>query len=46
MKDSCDTIPAGPDLVVSEGQAVQAGDALTVNPNVGGFGQADTELVL
>lgn len=41
-----DTIPAGPDLIVSEGQEVKSGDALTVNPNVGGFGQADTEIVL
>lgn len=45
-KTVVDTIPAGPDLVVSEGQDVKAGDALTVNPNVGGFGQADTEIVL
>jgi apocytochrome f len=41
-----DTIPAGPELIVSEGQSVNAGDALTNNPNVGGFGQKDTEIVL
>lgn len=41
-----DTIPAGPELIVSEGQSVDAGDALTNNPNVGGFGQKDTEIVL
>ncbi|EHC11660.1 cytochrome f [Fischerella thermalis] len=41
-----DTIPAGPELIVSEGQAVKNGDALTNNPNVGGFGQDDTEIVL
>ena len=41
-----DTIPLGPELIVSEGQAVKAGDALTNNPNVGGFGQADGEIVL
>ncbi|MBD1906009.1 apocytochrome f [Funiculus sociatus GB2-A5] len=41
-----ETIPAGPDLVVSEGQEVKAGEALTNNPNVGGFGQVDTEIVL
>ncbi|QIR40465.1 apocytochrome f [Tolypothrix sp. PCC 7910] len=41
-----DTIPLGPELIVSEGQAVKAGDALTNNPNVGGFGQKDTEIVL
>jgi len=41
-----DTIALGPDLIVSEGQAVKAGDALTNNPNVGGFGQDDGEIVL
>ncbi len=41
-----DTIPLGPELIVSEGQAVNAGDALTNNPNVGGFGQQDAEIVL
>ncbi|WP_298612443.1 cytochrome f [uncultured Thermosynechococcus sp.] len=41
-----ETIPAGPELIVSEGQTVAAGEALTNNPNVGGFGQKDTEIVL
>ncbi|MGL6343388.1 MAG: cytochrome f [Waterburya sp.] len=41
-----DNIPAGPELVVTEGQQIAAGDALTNNPNVGGFGQKDTEVVL
>ena len=41
-----ETIPAGPELIVSEGQQVTAGEALTNNPNVGGFGQKDTEVVL
>lgn len=41
-----DTIPPGPELIVSEGQSVTAGDALTNNPNVGGFGQKDVEIVL
>lgn len=41
-----DTVPAGPELIVTEGQQVAAGDALTNNPNVGGFGQMDTEVVL
>jgi apocytochrome f len=40
------TIPAGPELIVSEGQEVAVGDALTNNPNVGGFGQKDVEVVL
>lgn len=41
-----DSVPAGPELIVSEGQTLKAGDALTNNPNVGGFGQEDTEIVL
>jgi apocytochrome f len=41
-----DKVPAGPELIVSEGQTVKSGDALTSNPNVGGFGQKDTEIVL
>jgi apocytochrome f len=39
-------VPAGPDLLVREGQTVQAEQPLTNNPNVGGFGQAETEIVL
>lgn len=45
-KTAVDTIPVGPELVVSQGQEVQTGEALTSNPNVGGFGQADAEIVL
>ncbi|HEY9624751.1 MAG TPA: apocytochrome f [Crinalium sp.] len=41
-----DKIPAGPELTVSEGQDIAAGAALTSNPNVGGFGQKDAEIVL
>ena len=41
-----DKIPAGPELIVAEGQQIAAGEALTNNPNVGGFGQKDTEVVL
>ena len=41
-----ETIPAGPELIVSEGQEVAANEALTSNPNVGGFGQVDKEVVL
>ncbi|ELR99982.1 Apocytochrome F [Gloeocapsa sp. PCC 73106] len=41
-----DTIPAGLDLVVAQGQQITKGEALTNNPNVGGFGQKDTEIVL
>lgn len=39
-------IPAGPELLVSEGQTIDSGAALTMNPNVGGFGQEDAEIVL
>jgi apocytochrome f len=45
-KEVVDTIPPGPELIIAEGQSVQAGDLLTSNPNVGGFGQKDTEVVL
>lgn len=41
-----ETIPAGPALIVSEGEIVSAGELLTNNPNVGGFGQDDGEIVL
>jgi apocytochrome f len=39
-------IPAGPELIVSNGQSVQPDQPLTNNPNVGGFGQKDVEIVL
>jgi apocytochrome f len=39
-------IPAGPQLIVAQGQQVANGEALTNDPNVGGFGQKDTEVVL
>jgi len=41
-----ESIPAGPDLLVKEGQVVKADQPLTNNPNVGGFGQGETEIVL
>lgn len=44
--DVVDNVLAGPELIVSEGQAIAAGEPLTNNPNVGGFGQKDTEVVL
>lgn len=40
------TVPAGPQLIVSEGDVVTAGQVITDNPNVGGFGQKDVEIVL
>ena len=41
-----ETIPAGPSLVVAVGDMVAAGAPLTNDPNVGGFGQIDAEIVL
>lgn len=41
-----ETVPAGPTLLVAVGDSVEAGAALTNDPNVGGFGQIDTEIVL
>nr|ABV04307.1 cytochrome f [Aneura sp. Shaw 702] len=41
-----DTIPAGPEILVSEGEFVRIDQPLTNNPNVGGFGQSDAEVVL
>ena len=41
-----ETIPVGPQLLVNVGDSVAAGDAITNDPNVGGFGQVDAEIVL
>lgn len=43
---STETVPAGPTLLAAVGDAVVAGAALTNDPNVGGFGQIDAEIVL
>ncbi len=39
-------IPVGPELAVAVGDQVEAGAPLTNDPNVGGFGQLDAEVVL
>ncbi len=39
-------IQVGAELLVNQGDAVEAGKAITSNPNVGGFGQTEKELVL
>jgi len=39
-------VPSGPDLVVKVGDTVTADQPITNNPNVGGFGQGETEIVL
>lgn len=45
-EDVSTSIPPGPELLVKEGDTVKADQALTNNPNVGGFGQGETEVVL
>lgn len=39
-------VPKGLDFIVKENQVVAIDQALTENPNVGGFGQTETEIVL
>jgi len=39
-------IPVGPSLIVRIGDLVQVDQPLTENPNVGGFGQEETSIVL
>jgi len=39
-------IPNNLELIVKENQIVQQDQPLTINPNVGGFGQTETEIVL
>ena len=41
-----ENIPAGTSLLVKEGDSIESGSKLTEDPNVGGFGQLDTEIVL
>ncbi|KAM3340661.1 hypothetical protein P3S68_028295 [Capsicum galapagoense] len=41
-----DIIPPGPELLVSEGESIKFDQPLTSNPNIGGFGQGDAEIVL
>ena len=41
-----ETVPVGPEVLVSVGDSIEAGAALTNDPNVGGFGQVDAEIVL
>jgi len=40
------TIPAGLNLIVKTGDMVQTDQALNVDPNAGGFGQEESEIVL
>jgi apocytochrome f len=43
---STEVVPPGPELLVKVGQNIRRDEPLTNNPNVGGFGQAETEIVL
>jgi apocytochrome f len=40
------TVPAGLNLIVKQGDVVKADQALNTDPNVGGFGQEESEIVL
>ena len=39
-------IPPGPDIIVRLNQKIQQDQPLTNNPNIGGFGQQDTDIIL
>nr|YP_009547483.1 cytochrome f [Cheilanthes micropteris]AYW15479.1 cytochrome f [Cheilanthes micropteris] len=45
-REVIDVVPPGPELIVSEGEFVKVDQPLTNNPNVGGFGQGEVEIVL
>ena len=45
-KKTSQVVPAGLKLIVKQGDVVKAEQALNVDPNVGGFGQEETEIVL
>jgi apocytochrome f len=45
-KEIKQSIPSGLNLIIKEKDIIQADQPLTKDPNVGGFGQAETEIVL
>jgi apocytochrome f len=45
-KKTSQTIPAGLNLIVKQGDTVKIDQALNTDPNVGGFGQEESEIVL
>nr|YP_008474576.1 apocytochrome f [Marsilea crenata]AGI51488.1 apocytochrome f [Marsilea crenata] len=45
-REVTDIIPPGPELIISEGESVKVDQPLTNNPNAGGFGQSEAEIVL
>ena len=44
--ETSQTVPAGLKLIVKEGDVVKAEQGLNIDPNVGGFGQEESEIVL
>nr|YP_010377616.1 cytochrome f [Diplopterygium chinense]QYC92978.1 cytochrome f [Diplopterygium chinense] len=45
-REVVDIVPPGPELIISEGESIKVDEPLTNNPNVGGFGQGEAEIVL
>jgi len=45
-KKTSQIVPAGLKLIVKQGDVVKTDQALNIDPNVGGFGQEETEIVL
>jgi len=45
-KKTSQVVPAGLKLIVKQGDVVKADQALNADPNVGGFGQEESEIVL
>ena len=45
-KKTSQIVPTGLKLIVKQGDVVKADQALNIDPNVGGFGQEETEIVL
>ena len=45
-KETSQTVPAGLSLIIKKGDIVKAEQALNIDPNVGGFGQEESEIVL
>jgi len=45
-KETSQTVPAGLTLLVKAGDVVKADQGLNIDPNVGGFGQEESEIVL
>jgi len=41
-----ENVPPGPEILVKVGQNIRLDEPLTNNPNVGGFGQTEAEIVL